>query len=141
MRITITTLRRLVLVGLLSLTVLAAAASPSAAADPAVPSIDWQSCGSDYPTAGCATVEVPLDYDQPSGATTPLALARVPATDAAHRIGTVFVNPGGPGGSGVGMVLDGFGEYLRDNLGGRFDVVGFDPRGVGASDPASLLRQ
>jgi pimeloyl-ACP methyl ester carboxylesterase len=135
MRITITTLRRLVLVGLLSLTVLAVTASPSAAADPAVPSIDWQSCGSDYPTAGCATVEMPLDYDQPSGATTPLALARVPATDAEHKIGTVFVNPGGPGGSGVGMVLDGFGEYLRDNLGGRFDVVGFDPRGVGASDP------
>ena len=91
MRITIPTLRRLGLMGLLSVAFVAAAVSPSAAADPAVPSIDWLSCGSDYPKAECATVEVPLDYDQPSRATTPLALARVPATDAEHRIGTVFV--------------------------------------------------
>jgi pimeloyl-ACP methyl ester carboxylesterase len=135
MRIAVTTLRRLGLMGLLSVAFVAAAASPAAAAEPAVPSIDWQACGSDYPKAECATAEAPLDYDQPSRATTPLALARVPATDAKHRIGTVFVNPGGPGGSGVGFVLDGFGEYLHENLGGRFDVVGFDPRGVGASDP------
>ena len=72
---------------------------------------------------------------RPSRATTALALARIPATDPEHRIGTVFVNPGGPGGSGVDLVLDGFGEFLRDNLDGRFDVVGFDPRGIGASDP------
>lgn len=135
MRITVMTLRRLGLMGLLSLAFVATAASPAVAADPTVPSIDWQACGSDYPKAECATVEVPLDYDEPSGATTPLALARFPATDAEHRIGTVFVNPGGPGGSGVGFALDGFGEYLHENLGGRFDVVGFDPRGIGASDP------
>ena len=47
----------------------------------------------------------------------------------------MFVNPGGPGGSGVGLVLDGFGAFLGESLEGRFDVVGFDPRGVGASDP------
>jgi len=135
MRIIVTTVRRLGVMGLLSIAFVAAAASPSAAAGPAVPSIDWQPCGGDFPKAECATVEVPLDYDQPSRATTSLALARVPATDAKHRIGTVFVNPGGPGGSGVGLVLDGFGEFLHENLGGRFDVVGFDPRGIGASDP------
>ena len=78
---------------------------------------------------------VPMDYGKPHKATTSIALARVPATDQANRIGTVFVNPGGPGGSGVGLVLDGFGQFLEANLGGRFDVVGFDPRGVGASDP------
>jgi pimeloyl-ACP methyl ester carboxylesterase len=132
MRVTVATPRRL---GLLLLAFVLAAASPAVAADPAVPSIEWQACGSDFPAAECATVDVPLDYDQPSQATTPLALARIPATDAEHKIGTVFVNPGGPGGSGVGFVLDGFGEFLRDNLGGRFDVVGFDPRGVGASAP------
>ena len=66
---------------------------------------------------------------------TEIALARIPASDPAHRIGTVFVNPGGPGGSGVGLVLFGFGEFLAEQLDGRFDVVGFDPRGIGASDP------
>jgi pimeloyl-ACP methyl ester carboxylesterase len=78
---------------------------------------------------------VPLDYDKPRGATTEVALARVPASDPARRIGSVFVNPGGPGGSGVGLVLSGFGDDLDAQLDGRFDVVGFDPRGVGASDP------
>jgi pimeloyl-ACP methyl ester carboxylesterase len=135
MRMPVTTLRRLGLTGLLSAAFLATGAAPAAATEPAVPSIDWQACGSDFPAAECAVVDVPLDYDEPSAATTPLALARYPATDAEHRIGTVFVNPGGPGGSGVGFVLEGFGQSLHENLGGRFDVVGFDPRGIGASDP------
>ena len=109
----------------------AAAAAPAAA----TPAIDWEPCGEDFPGIECATFDVPLDYDSPRGRTTEIALARVPAADTAHRIGSVFVNPGGPGGSGVGLVLEGFGQELHDNLGGRFDVVGFDPRGVGASDP------
>src|SRR5262245_46468055 len=49
----------------------------------------------------CGTVQVPLDYDSPNGATISLALVRLPATDPAHRIGSLFLNPGGPGGSGV----------------------------------------
>ena len=109
----------------------AAAAAPAAA----TPAIEWEPCGDDFPGFECATFDVPLDYDSPGGRTTEIALARVPAADTAHRIGSVFVNPGGPGGSGVGLVLEGFGQELHDNLGGRFDVVGFDPRGVGASDP------
>jgi pimeloyl-ACP methyl ester carboxylesterase len=124
--------------------VLVASAAPPAAGTPAsearpaspkVPSIEWQHCRSDLPRIECAVAKVPLDYDEPRGATTQIALARVPADPAAGRIGSVFVNPGGPGGSGVGMVMGGFGEFLHQNLGGRFDVVGFDPRGVGASDP------
>ena len=51
-----------------------------------------------------ATAQVPLDYDQPHGATISLALIRLPATDPAHRIGSLFLNPGGPGGSGVDFV-------------------------------------
>jgi pimeloyl-ACP methyl ester carboxylesterase len=120
--------RRLGIVLTVSAVLAAAAAAPAAGA------IDWEACGAEFPGIDCATTEVPLDYDRPGGATTEIALARVPAT-AANRIGTVFVNPGGPGGSGVAMVLGGFGEFLHANLEGRFDVVGFDPRGVGASDP------
>ena len=77
----------------------------------------------------------PLDHDQPRGPAIGIALAKVPAADRVHKIGTVFVNPGGPGGSGVGLVINGFGEYLGALLEGRFDVVGFDPRGVASSEP------
>ena len=83
----------------------------------------------------CAVATVPLDHDQPRGPAIGIALAKVPAADPAHKIGTVFVNPGGPGGSGVGLVINGFGEYLGALLEGRFDVVGFDPRGVASSEP------
>jgi pimeloyl-ACP methyl ester carboxylesterase len=97
--------------------------------------IEWGSCGDEFPTAQCATATVPLDYDTPGAGTTELVLARIPAADPANRIGTVFINPGGPGGSGVELLLFGFGEFLAGQLQGRFDVVGFDPRGVGLSDP------
>jgi pimeloyl-ACP methyl ester carboxylesterase len=100
-----------------------------------VPRLRWSDCGEDYPNAECARVEVPLDYDRPWGASTPIALARIPASDQKHKLGTVFINPGGPGGSGVGLALDGFGELLAMLLEDRFDVVGFDPRGVAASNP------
>jgi pimeloyl-ACP methyl ester carboxylesterase len=100
-----------------------------------VPVLHWQPCGADFPGVQCASATVPLDYDRPRGATTQLALARVPAADQAHKIGTVFLNPGGPGGSGVDLVLFGFGAELAGQLQQRFDVVGFDPRGVAASDP------
>jgi len=53
----------------------------------------------------CGTVQVPLDYNDPNGATISLALVRLPATDRAHRIGSLFLNPGGPGGPGVDFTL------------------------------------
>jgi pimeloyl-ACP methyl ester carboxylesterase len=80
----------------------------------------------------CATVPAPLDYDEPNGAHILLSLIRLPATDPARRIGSLLVNPGGPGGSGVDLVL-GFGEFLAPDIRARFDIVGFDPRGVGRS--------
>ncbi len=96
----------------------------------------WKPCGVQHPGYDCATMTVPLDYDRPSRGTTQVALARLPAsTPTGDRIGSVFVNPGGPGGSGVDMVFSRFGQYLSEGLDGRFDIVGFDPRGVGASDP------
>ena len=123
--------------GLLGAVVLAVPVSPVRAdrPKPPVPELDWGSCGDDFPIAECAVAKVPLDYDNPRAGTTEIALARIPASDPANRIGSVFINPGGPGGSGVGLTLFGFGEFLAANLDGRFDVVGFDPRGVGFSDP------
>ena len=77
---------------------------------------------------------MPLDYDEPDGETISIALARVPATDQAGRIGSLITNPGGPGGSGVeGLAL--MYAALPEPLGERFDLVGFDPRGVGQSAP------
>jgi pimeloyl-ACP methyl ester carboxylesterase len=82
----------------------------------------------------CATYQVPLDHDKPRGATTTIALARRPAGDPAHKIGTIFVNPGGPGGAGRGMVTVAD-QFVAPDVLARFDIVGFDPRGIGASDP------
>ncbi|MFF2852551.1 alpha/beta hydrolase [Streptomyces sp. NPDC058001] len=105
-----------------------------------MPKIDWQSCGKpELADFQCASVEVPTDYDNPQGATTTIALTRLPATDPDHRIGSLFTNPGGPGGSGIEFVhLAGKTAYdpiVREH----FDIIGFDPRGVGASDPVTCF--
>jgi pimeloyl-ACP methyl ester carboxylesterase len=97
--------------------------------------LTWESCGEGLDALECTSVSAPLDYNHPRGEQTTLALARVPASDPANKIGTVFLNPGGPGASGIDLVLFGFGEALGELLDGRFDIVGFDPRGVAASDP------
>ncbi len=94
------------------------------------PGLAWYPC---YDWAQCATAEVPLDYDRPHGKQVSLALLRVPAKDRAHRIGSLFVNPGGPGGSATSMALSAP-YFLSDALLNRFDIVGMDPRGVGNSD-------
>jgi pimeloyl-ACP methyl ester carboxylesterase len=104
-----------------------------------VPEIAWTSCGDDpkLKPFQCATVEVPTDYDKPQGATTTIALTRLPASDPAHKVGTLFTNPGGPGGSGVDLVQQ-LGQYIYSpQVRARFDILGFDPRGVGRSDPTT----
>jgi pimeloyl-ACP methyl ester carboxylesterase len=83
----------------------------------------------------CATATVPLDYDRPRGRTITLALIRLPAADPARRIGSLFPNPGGPGGSGVQFVRDGARFVYGPETLARFDIVGLDPRGVGGSTP------
>jgi pimeloyl-ACP methyl ester carboxylesterase len=116
---------------------------PTASAEPysslAVPRLDWGTCGEQFPGFECTVAKVPLDYDRPNGATTQIALNRKPAADKAHRIGSVFLNPGGPGGSGVDYVFR-RGETLSKALNDRFDVVGFDPRGIGRSDPLHCFK-
>jgi hypothetical protein len=68
---------------------------------PQVPYLDWTDCGDGFQ---CANATVPLDYDHPRGRTVQIALIRRPAVDQANRIGSLFLNPGGPGGSGVDFV-------------------------------------
>ncbi|WP_084830307.1 alpha/beta hydrolase [Demequina rhizosphaerae] len=85
----------------------------------------------------CATVPVPLDYDRPNGPTIQLSLVRLPASGPeAERIGSLFVNPGGPGGSGVDFAVF-FGPFagleLDPGVRAGFDIIGMDPRGVGRS--------
>ena len=98
--------------------------------------VRWSPCrpNSGFPFE-CARVQVPLDYSNPQAGTISLALLRLPAADPAHRIGSLFVNPGGPGGSGVNFVRSA-GPYLYGGaIQSRFDIVGFDPRGIGRSTP------
>ncbi|HEY3187036.1 MAG TPA: alpha/beta fold hydrolase, partial [Solirubrobacteraceae bacterium] len=120
---------------------LAWAGSPGAAArtpSNVRASLDWHACADlpeDAPTTfECATVEVPRDYSRPNGRQITLALTRLPAKDAANRIGSLFFNFGGPGGDGVSSLQAISARY--DPLNRRFDLVGFDPRGVGQSSPA-----
>ena len=97
------------------------------------PKITWFDCSSVTPRASCGTVRLPLDYDQPKGATTEVALLRVKVANPRTRIGTLFLNPGGPGGSGVLMAASAS-QFLSPAVLARFDVVGVDPRGINFSD-------
>ena len=84
----------------------------------------------------CANYPVPLDHDGSDGGTIQIGMVRIPAANQAERIGSLFTNPGGPGGSGVEFTLfagpTAFGGEIRE----RFDIVGFDPRGILLSTPA-----
>jgi pimeloyl-ACP methyl ester carboxylesterase len=97
------------------------------------PPLAWKPC-KEKPKYQCTTVRVPLDYDSPKGASISLSGARLPAKDQAHRLGSLFLLPGGPGGSGMEIILGGQADAIytpavRD----RFDIVSFDPRGIAGS--------
>ncbi|WP_335937965.1 alpha/beta hydrolase [Streptomyces sp. PTD5-9] len=118
---------------------LVTAAPPPATADagprPATAPLRWTACGTDaYPRLECASVSTPLDHDDPSGRRITLALSRIPHTAKTFQ-GPLLVNPGGPGGSGLSMA--GFvAASLPKAVAAQYDVIGFDPRGVGKSRPA-----
>jgi pimeloyl-ACP methyl ester carboxylesterase len=106
----------------------------AAAARGPKPKISWSPCYKEFGLPfECGTVQVPLDYDNPGVAAVSIALVRLPATDQANKIGTLFFNPGGPGGSGVNFVLGLANLVYSSEVWARFDVVGFDPRGIGRS--------
>jgi pimeloyl-ACP methyl ester carboxylesterase len=86
------------------------------------------------PALQCASVEVPLDYDKPEGKKAHIALTRLPAAGDAE--GSLLLNPGGPGGSGTSFVAATLPQWRASSVAERFDIVGFDPRGVGSSAPA-----
>ncbi|MCZ7462092.1 alpha/beta hydrolase [Streptomyces sp. WMMC940] len=94
--------------------------------------IDWETCGTDVQ---CGLLEVPLDYADPAAGTIRLSLARVRAADPDRRLGSLLYNPGGPGVSGVDAVKSAAELPTTPELAARYDVVGFDPRGVGESAP------
>lgn len=95
--------------------------------------IAWSSCGSHYE---CGSVTVPIDYDDPRGGAIELALKKLVPTGGADQ--SILVNPGGPGGSGVELV-ESARQYFDSDVLDRAEIVGLDPRGVGASDPIGCL--
>ncbi|WFE53261.1 alpha/beta hydrolase [Micromonospora sp. WMMD1155] len=86
------------------------------------------------PALECGSVEVPLDYQKPKGDRAQIALTRLPAAGKAE--GSVLVNPGGPGGSGTSFIATLLPLWQASAVAKRFDIVGFDPRGIGSSTPA-----
>lgn len=116
-------------------------ADPSAAPDreqSAEPSgaIAWEACGEGLE---CAEVPVPLDWSEPDGDMISLAVIKYPAPDPDARIGTIFLNPGGPGDTGVGLIRGG-GAGIAQWGGDRFDIVSWDPRGTHGSSPVTCFR-
>jgi len=90
----------------------------------------WSPCFQSFGPYECATVAVPLDYDRPAGAAISIAMVRLPAADPALRQGSLFINPGGPGGSGVDFAVFAAPLLFTQDVRDRFDIVGFDPRGI-----------
>lgn len=129
----------------------AAPTTTSAAPEPEAAPIEWTDCNEQIQTVvadrpgsdrnlsfECGRTEVPISYDEPEGATLPLFLVRVVSATQTDRIGSLFVNPGGPGLSGADAAI-GLALTLPEEVVGRFDIVGFDPRGVGLSTPVECI--
>ena len=101
--------------------------------------LTWTDCTDDATGTAfqCATVTVPLDYDHPQGKTITVSLKKLPSTSPSPR-GSIFLNPGGPGGSGISLIESQAELYKSGDLSevlANYDVIGFDPRGVGQSTP------
>ncbi|WP_113699826.1 alpha/beta hydrolase [Nonomuraea lactucae] len=131
-----------VIIGLLSAGIVTAApaAARAAATGPGLNAyygqrLTWSACGGGFQ---CARLKVPLDYARPAGAKIDIAVIRLPA-GGGGRLGSLVINPGGPGASGVQFARTSARLAFSPRLRSRFDIVGFDPRGVGASTPVRCL--
>ena len=126
-------------------------ATPSVPAEPEAAPITWNDCDAEITQllAGapgserdllfeCGRTEVPIDHDEPDGDTLPLFLVRAQLAGQTDRIGSLLVNPGGPGGSGADAALS-LALSMPEDVLRRFDLVGFDPRGVGLSTPVECI--
>jgi pimeloyl-ACP methyl ester carboxylesterase len=109
----------------------AAMASPSTTDynTPPVPTLSWSDCTGGFE---CSDAALPLDYRDPHGQTITLHMIRHPAADPTQRVGTLWMEPGGPGSSGLSFARDNWAD-LPTELQNKFDVVSFDPRGIGTS--------
>ena len=133
-------LRRSLLSSLALVLLLVACAPSTATSTPISPlpspsPLSWQACSAPFQ---CSTLIVPRDYAHPSSGSVSIALIRLPATDPTRRLGSLLVNPGGPGASGIDFLRNAsflFSPTLR----ARFDLVSFDPRGIGASTSVHCL--
>src|SRR3954471_21226139 len=99
-----------------------------------VPTLNWQPCG-EAPNVTCTTAQVPLSYRDSRGKSISLFLAKSPATDPAHKLVSLFINFGGPGGTAADR-FEALGQSYRPGLNRRYDIIAMDPRGVGQSSPA-----
>ena len=124
-------MRRYLAPTILAIAAMAAIASPASAQE-----VDWGECpesGLD-PRFECGQLTVPLDYSAPAGETIEIAVSRLPASDPAQRRGVLLSNPGGPGESGFfDPITNGYSPEVRQ----RYDLIGFDPRGINLSAPVT----
>ncbi|MET7321282.1 alpha/beta hydrolase [Streptomyces sp. NPDC005549] len=99
--------------------------------------LGWRDCG--VPGFQCATMKAPLDYAKPGGGDVRLAVARKKATGPGKRLGSLLVNPGGPGGSAIGYLQQYAGIGYPAKVRAQYDMVAVDPRGVARSEPVECL--
>lgn len=98
--------------------------------------IEFVPCG----TNECAKFEVPMDYDKPKGRKLTLSMVKIPAGNPDERIGVLFVNPGGPGASAADFVKSAGSFIFSKEILDKFDIIGFDPRGVGESTKVNCAK-
>ncbi|EDY47231.1 secreted hydrolase [Streptomyces clavuligerus] len=96
----------------------------------------WKACPDDVAAETCATIKVPLDYRAPGGKKIDIALSRIETSAPGKRVGSLLLNPGGPGGSGLSMPFA-LGFAMPEHVTALYDLIGFDPRGVGRSTPVT----